>query len=601
MFQDLYEALTTLGGFPEPVIKDVFCQIADAVSHCHTRGYYHRDIKPENLLISVADKRIKLADFGLATNESWSTDYGCGSARYIAPECFAPKIRHSLSNNPNYQQHQRQADNSHLIPLYHGYLPALNDVWALGVILINLIFGRNPWLEATHKDPLFVAYLKSLGRGSIPVSEPSFSSSPPLSTSSSSSLSLTEAMINSSPPSVLVSQFNMTPVLDFVLKRAFEVDPHKRCSIDELKCLVQQVPFFAISSIPLSISSSSLSLSTRPLPMTPTTVPQAQPPHVSYVKGSILNGRGRVIPSSALRESQSHESYQTPVSVLSHFASKPSTKKSSTDQHPKHSQDSNQSAKGKQILQFAPSNNRQYHPSISSSNFVNSSSNAPATSKNIIQDSSLTTPPSTPPQSTQQSFAPAPPPRQPLRSISLVLNSTPLNSSGNSKIAASSSSSSSFITPPPTPSQNGRMKTSDSHVNQRQHHQKQYINNPSPHHAVPSPSSLKSSSPSSSSRSTEVSEISKNLNRRTSMDAPSHTQSISKAYPRSRKSPSFESLIPWKTSLFSNSNNSIIKTRRKLIPNIRSNLRFAKLKWMLYLRELNVAKLDGLGMELNLN
>lgn len=40
------------------------------------------------------------------------------------------------------------------------YSPPFNDVWSLGIILLNLITGRNPWKSASPSDPTFHAYLQ---------------------------------------------------------------------------------------------------------------------------------------------------------------------------------------------------------------------------------------------------------------------------------------------------------------------------------------------------------------------------------------------------------------------------------------------------------
>lgn len=32
----------------DALIRHVFCQIIDALEHCHVRGIYHRDLKPES-------------------------------------------------------------------------------------------------------------------------------------------------------------------------------------------------------------------------------------------------------------------------------------------------------------------------------------------------------------------------------------------------------------------------------------------------------------------------------------------------------------------------------------------------------------------------
>ena len=45
--------------------------------------------------------------------------------------------------------------------LQGNYSPMHNDIWSLGIILLNLATGRNPWKSATADDPTFQAYLRS--------------------------------------------------------------------------------------------------------------------------------------------------------------------------------------------------------------------------------------------------------------------------------------------------------------------------------------------------------------------------------------------------------------------------------------------------------
>lgn len=138
---DLFFNITECGQYvgKEQLAKSVFLQILDAVEHCHSLGIYHRDLKPENILVSDRGETVKLADFGLAIANDRSEDYGCGSTFYMSPECLDQTSRR---------------------PFYYC---APNDVWSLGVILVNLTCGRNPWKQASHEDSTYRAYTRSQG------------------------------------------------------------------------------------------------------------------------------------------------------------------------------------------------------------------------------------------------------------------------------------------------------------------------------------------------------------------------------------------------------------------------------------------------------
>ncbi|ORZ13143.1 kinase-like domain-containing protein, partial [Absidia repens] len=139
---DLFTAITHpthgLMGNNE-AIKHIFLQILDAVEYCHQHNVAHRDLKPENILM-FPHWEVKLADFGLATCQSVSAEFGCGSTFYFSPECQSGMIRN--------QQRIK------------GYSTQQNDIWSLGIILINFAAGRNPWKQANMQDPTFVAYVQ---------------------------------------------------------------------------------------------------------------------------------------------------------------------------------------------------------------------------------------------------------------------------------------------------------------------------------------------------------------------------------------------------------------------------------------------------------
>ncbi|KAJ2356118.1 Serine/threonine protein kinase [Coemansia sp. RSA 2618] len=184
---DLYENISKNPYFHLPgndaLIRRLFLQLVSAISHCHKHGVYHRDIKPENVLVSRDGLNVKLIDFGLSTSETWCREIGCGSAYYMSPECQGG-----------------------ISAPVDQYAAAPNDVWALGVILINLATGRNPWNRAHISDSLFYRFI-------------------------------TDKMF-------LCQAIRATPAFEHIIRRVLDINPDTRCSLDELYMLVKNCSRF---------------------------------------------------------------------------------------------------------------------------------------------------------------------------------------------------------------------------------------------------------------------------------------------------------------------------------------------------------------------
>ncbi|KAJ7589796.1 kinase-like domain-containing protein [Mycena floridula] len=148
--RDLFTAILQEGHFINRTdrVKATMIQLIDALQYCHKNGVFHRDLKPDNVLLDK-DSQVYLADFGLCTNRRISVNFGCGSSIYLSPECIGKET------------------GAHRFSTLHS------DIWALGVIFINIITGRNPWSEAVTSDACFKAFLADPNflRQVLPISE----------------------------------------------------------------------------------------------------------------------------------------------------------------------------------------------------------------------------------------------------------------------------------------------------------------------------------------------------------------------------------------------------------------------------------------------
>ena len=82
-----------------------FAELADALDHAWRNHLLtHGDIKPENILISLQDRKLKLADLGLArvaVNTACHSDEIMGTPLYLAPELgsgmtFKPTVKSDI-------------------------------------------------------------------------------------------------------------------------------------------------------------------------------------------------------------------------------------------------------------------------------------------------------------------------------------------------------------------------------------------------------------------------------------------------------------------------------------------------------------------------
>lgn len=130
---DLYGFMKKNKFIPEKEAKAIVFQILQGLKYINTQDkpIIHYDIKPQNILFH--ENELKISDFGLAKITESSdrvqlTSQGVGTYWYLPPECFFVDKIPTISNKV--------------------------DVFSLGVIFYELIYGEKPFGQGKTQDQI---------------------------------------------------------------------------------------------------------------------------------------------------------------------------------------------------------------------------------------------------------------------------------------------------------------------------------------------------------------------------------------------------------------------------------------------------------------
>jgi eukaryotic-like serine/threonine-protein kinase len=127
---DLRKLLDVNSTVPVDTAVGMILEAAEALAEAHAHGIVHRDIKPENLFLArVADGTVtlKVLDFGICKHQSPGS------------RCFT--LRGKTLGSPHYMAPEQITSPEEV--------DARADIWALGVVLYELLSGYQPFVGET--------------------------------------------------------------------------------------------------------------------------------------------------------------------------------------------------------------------------------------------------------------------------------------------------------------------------------------------------------------------------------------------------------------------------------------------------------------------
>ncbi|MDW7973517.1 MAG: protein kinase, partial [Thermodesulfovibrio sp.] len=106
--------------------REVVKEMVECLSVLHRNGVIHRDIKPQNILVREKEPLdLILTDFGISSIMEEDVSKVLtglkGTFLYSAPEVFS------------------------------GYFGKESDYWSLGIVLLEVIYGKHPYIEVPNE------------------------------------------------------------------------------------------------------------------------------------------------------------------------------------------------------------------------------------------------------------------------------------------------------------------------------------------------------------------------------------------------------------------------------------------------------------------
>jgi Tol biopolymer transport system component len=145
--------LIKASAMPLEATLSVAIQIADALEAAHEKGIVHRDLKPANVKVT-ADGKVKVLDFGLAKGGGSEAARADGVAPGISPAG-------TLANSPTFTATGTMAGlilgtAAYMSPEQARGMPVdhRSDIFSFGVVLYEMLSGRQPFLGDTVSDVL---------------------------------------------------------------------------------------------------------------------------------------------------------------------------------------------------------------------------------------------------------------------------------------------------------------------------------------------------------------------------------------------------------------------------------------------------------------
>ncbi|KAL5483622.1 hypothetical protein ACEPAI_8854 [Sanghuangporus weigelae] len=125
---NVFTRLRSMGSFSEADTRDILRGVFEGLRHLHKHRIMHRDIKPENILLKTdtLPHEPALSDFGVSgrLDPGWVPEYfKAGTMPYNPPEAFK-----------------------------FGLVGRKGDVWAVGVVMHELLVGDKPFVGSSEDD-----------------------------------------------------------------------------------------------------------------------------------------------------------------------------------------------------------------------------------------------------------------------------------------------------------------------------------------------------------------------------------------------------------------------------------------------------------------